>query len=148
MIFYVVLGLVVVWIAVLTFFVFKMKSHYNNLVTRTKARSLDDILDAILEKDKTFEHAIGGLQKDLKKITEDAQHHYQKMGFVRFNPFDRVGGDQSFVVSFLNGKNNGIILNFLYTRDGVRIYAKRVADGVSEEYDLSLEEKEAIKKAR
>lgn len=145
--YWIVIGVLLVWLSILTFLVLKMSGRYNNLITRTKKTNIDDILDVIVKKDELFEHEIRQLEKTLEKQISDSRFHYQKIGFMRFNPFDRVGGDQSFVVSFLDSENNGILLNFLYTRDGVRIYAKRVKNGASDEYELSTEEKEVIKKA-
>lgn len=145
--YWIISSVILMWLGFLTFLVIKMNNRYNSLITRTKKTNIDDILDVIIKKDELFEHEVRELQKILEKQVSDSRFHYQKVGFMRFNPFDRVGGDQSFVVSFLDGENNGILLNFLYTRDGVRIYAKRVKNGTSDEYELSTEEKEVIKKA-
>lgn len=117
------------------------------LTTRTKSGSIDEVLDSLLEKQRAGKHHIEELKKEVHRLTEDANLYIQKIGFLRFNPFSRVGGEQSFIVALLDKGDTGVILNFLYTRDGVRIYAKRVKGGKAEEYELSDEEKEAIKKA-
>jgi hypothetical protein len=65
----------------------------------------------------------------------------------RFNPFKEVGGDQSFSVALLNGKNNGLVISSLYTREGTRIYAKAITNGLSEKHPLTEEEEEIIKLA-
>jgi len=44
----------------------------------------------------------------------------------------------------LNKKNCGLILNFIYTRDGLRVYTKAVKDGKGDKYQLSEEEKKAV----
>ncbi len=136
------------WLVVVTAVVFKMKIHYSKLVTRTKKTSIDNVLDTILEQSQETHTQLQETKKAVKMLTADERLHIQKIGFVRFNPFERVGGDQSFVVAFLDDQDNGIILNFLYTREGVRTYAKKIKLGKSEEFELSTEEKEAIKKAQ
>lgn len=136
------------WILGLSIVVFRIKIHYDKLLKRTKRRNIDDILDFLLEKDENFSVEIKKIKEELEDLFEKEKFHYQKIGFLRFNPFDRVGGEQSFVLAFLDRENNGIVLNFLYTREGMRVYAKRVKQGISEEYELSTEEKEAIKKAK
>lgn len=136
------------WILGLSIVVFRIKIHYDKLLKRTKRRNIDDILDFLLEKDENFSVEIKKIKEELKDLFEKEKFHYQKIGFLRFNPFNRVGGEQSFVLAFLDRENNGIVLNFLYTREGMRVYAKRVKQGISEEYELSTEEKEAIKKAK
>jgi len=145
---YVVLSLLILWLLIISYFVYKIKSHYGRLVSRTKKTRIDEVLDTLLEKDNLFVKEISQIKKSIKEILYQEKFHYQKIGFLRFNPFERVGGEQSFIIALLNQEDSGLILNFLYTREGVRVYSKKVNKGVSEEYELSTEEKEAIKKAK
>lgn len=145
---YIFLGFLVFWLSMISFFLFKTRLHYNNLIQRTKKRRIDDVLDQLIEKDENNTKEIAIIKKNVEEIIYKSKFYYQKIGFLRFNPFDRVGGDQSFIIALLDSENTGLILNFLYTREGMRIYSKKVKSGVSEEYELSVEEKEAIKKAR
>lgn len=78
------------------------------------------------------------------KIVEDISHtSVQKTGFLRFNPFPGTGGDNSFVVSFLDRENNGMLLSSLYSREGVRIYAKQIEAG-QPKHALSDEEAKVL----
>ncbi len=67
----------------------------------------------------------------------------QKIGFLRFNPFQDTGGDQSFILVMLDRDNNGLLLSSLYAREGVRVYAKNIERGKSK-YPLSEEEKRVL----
>ena len=136
-----------IWIIILTFIVYQIRSHYRRLISRSKKGSIDEILDVLLEKDTDLSKKTEELGRELKSIVNNLRFKYQKLGFVRFNPFERIGGEQSFVVALLDGENNGILLNFLYTREGIRVYPKRLEKGKSLEHELSPEEEEAIKKA-
>jgi len=69
-----------------------------------------------------------------------------KVGLTRFNPFDGLGGDQSFILTLLDKKNSGIILTSLHNRDFTRIYAKSIKEGQPQNTTLSKEEKNAILK--
>lgn len=73
--------------------------------------------------------------------------HLQKMGFVRFNPFNDTGGDQSFCLAILNGHDTGIVISSLHSREQTRIYAKRIVAGKTEGVELSREEAEALNRA-
>ncbi len=86
------------------------------------------------------------LAKELTDFKKQSNFFVQKVGIVRFNPFREIGGDQSFSIALLDGKDSGIVLTSLYSREGSRVYAKPVQEGVSK-YQLSEEEKEAIEKA-
>ncbi len=146
MVIYLVAG-TVVWLLILSFIVFKLRNHYYNLISRTRKERLDEILDSLLDQDRKNFNEIELIKKEFKKEVESSKLHLQKVGLIRFNPFDRAGGEQSFVVAFLDEQDSGIILNFIYTRDGLRVYTKKVKQGKGEEYDLSDEEKKAIDKS-
>lgn len=139
---------VVIWLAILSFFVFKLRNHYYNLISRSRKQKLDEILDSLLDQDKKNYDEVELLKKEVNNQIRMARLHLQKVGLIRFNPFDRAGGEQSFVIAFLDSQDSGIILNFIYTRDGLRVYTKKVKDGKGEEYDLSEEEKRAVEKSR
>jgi len=69
-----------------------------------------------------------------------------KVGLTRFNPFDGLGGDQSFILTLLDEHNSGVILTSLHNRDFTRVYAKTIKDGQPQNTTLSKEEKNAILK--
>lgn len=110
---------------------------------------------------KNFEDVILNHSKSLKILDKDIQELYNisnqinilahkglhKFAMIRFNPFKEVGGDQSFAIALLNGKNNGLVISSLYTREGTRIYAKAIVNKLSEKYPLTEEEKEVIQLA-
>ncbi len=145
---YVGFGVVVVWLAVLSFFLLRSTQHYKRLTKGSQAGSIDQILDKILEKNDIHAKDIKTLNDALQKLDEDRHSYMQRFGYVKFNPFnDRVGGDQSFVIALLDNKQNGFVKTCMYTRDGVRVYVKPIKGGKSLDYELSQEEKEAIKKA-
>lgn len=143
----IVAGILFVWLLIVTIVVLKLRSHYYNLISTTKKEKLDDILDLLIETDKRIENEIGLIKKELSEEIKISKLHIQKVGLVRFNPFERTGGEQSFVTALLDQENNGIILNFIYTKDGLRVYTKRVKKGKGEEYELSEEERKAIEKS-
>lgn len=71
----------------------------------------------------------------------------EKIKLIRFNPFDDIGGDQSFILVLLNKENSGILLTSLHHRSFTRIYAKTIKNGQGDNITLSKEEKSAILKA-
>jgi len=91
---------------------------------------------------------IEDLKKYSEKIDKDGQLHIQKVGLIRFNPFKDTGGDQSFVLALVDGNDTGVVISGLYSRSGTRWYAKKVVSGKGVDYELSDEEKKAIKESR
>jgi len=112
-------------------------------------------------KVKNLEELLLDQAKDIQELDKDIQELFNisnqinrlasrgihKIGIVRFNPFKDVGGDQSFAIALLNGKNSGITISSLYTREGTRIYSKSIIEGKSDKHILTEEEKEAIDQA-
>lgn len=137
-----------IWLIVLSWIVLTLRHHYFNLISRTRRQHIDEILDALLATDKKVEVDTKRLKEELREEINRSKFHLQKIGLVRFNPFERMGGEQSFVLALLDGQDNGLTVNFIYTRDGLRVYTKRVKSGKGEEYDLSPEEKKAIEKSQ
>jgi len=90
---------------------------------------------------------IDDLSFRLEALEKKNGSNFQKAGVVRFNPFPGVGGEQSFSVALLDGKDNGVVITSHYLRECNRVYAKPVENGNST-YALSKEEKEAISKAQ
>lgn len=90
---------------------------------------------------------INNLKLYCDKIQKEGILHIQKIGLVRFNPFKDTGGDQSFVLSLVDGNDTGVIISGLYARSGTRWYAKKVVKGKSIGHDLSDEEKKSLREA-
>jgi hypothetical protein len=144
---YILIGACIFWLILLTFVFLKLRNHYYNLISTTKKERLDDILDSLIIGEKMLKVEVYELKKKLDGEMKKSALHLQKVGLVRFNPFGTVGGEQSFVAAFVDQENSGIVLNFIYTKEGLRVYTKRVKKGVGVEYELSKEEEIAIEKS-
>ena len=104
-------------------------------------------MDNLLKESELNKKDIEYLKEYSARIEKDGLLHIQKVGLIRFNPFKDTGGDQSFILSLIDGNENGVIISGLYSRSGTRWYAKRVANGKGIEHELSEEEKKALKEA-
>ena len=69
-----------------------------------------------------------------------------KINVTRYNPFEDIGGDQSFILVLLDKDNSGLLLTSLHHRSFSRIYAKPIKNGQGDNITLSKEEKSAILK--
>jgi hypothetical protein len=116
-------------------------------ITRgSEGRSLEAILEAHLEK-------VFAVGRDLDEVAartailEAAQRRaFQRVGLVRYNPFEETGGNQSFALALLDADGDGWVLSSLHARSGTRIYAKAITAGRTEA-GLSSEETDAIRQA-
>jgi ethanolamine utilization protein EutQ (cupin superfamily) len=110
-----------------------------------KEKEPQDVKEVLVELRKSQEK-IEVLSKKLDDLEKKSKLSIQKVGIVRFNPFNEVGSNQSFSLALLDENNNGIVITSLYTRQENRIYGKPIKAGESE-YVLSNEERQSIKSA-
>lgn len=124
----------------------RLLRRYN---TRIADGSVGEIIDCIAHQTQ----AISALESRLDDVNARLAEHsrniaqcLQKVGIVRFNAFEDVGGEQSFAVVLLNGEGSGLAISSLYGRQDSRVYAKRITNGESDRA-LSDEEKVALSEA-
>jgi len=98
---------------------------------------------------------IDKLEKEIKELFDGYEKIYKmafkgihKVGVVRYNPFNDIGGNQSFVIALLDGDKSGVIITSLHMREGTRIFSKAVFEGKSPKGSLTEEEEKAIKIAK
>ena len=112
-----------------------------------KNGNLIKILNSVLKSFDENSKSLKAFQKGIEVIKQDNLLHIQKLGLVRFNPFNEMGGDQSFSIALLNGKDNGVVITGLHTRERTRVYVIDIKGGKSK-HELSDEEKKALKIAQ
>ena len=110
-------------------------------------RSLETILDAYLEKTLHVGRTVTDLEARTGALEAIGRRAVQRIGLVRYNPFEETGGNQSFALALLDGDEDGFIISSLHARAGTRIYAKALTRGRAEGA-LSDEEAEALRLAR
>ena len=124
----------------------KTTKQIDKLLEKGKIKDFKDIFLSQKEKNNDLEIKIKEAFSKIENLNNVLGKTIQKTGIVRFNPFNGVGGNQSFAIALLDEKNNGFIISSLFAQEGNRVYAKAIKDGKSE-HSLSDEEKEAITKA-
>lgn len=80
-------------------------------------------------------------------LDENMKSNIQKVGMIRYNPFDEMGGNLCFALALLDAEDNGVVLNGIHSRTGSFTYAKPIQMGVSI-YMLSDEEVQAVEMAK
>ncbi|BCX14610.1 MAG: hypothetical protein KatS3mg088_293 [Patescibacteria group bacterium] len=144
--FFIWLVLVSVWLVFLSIIFVWFFLKINSLIRNEDKKGFVKVFEGILKQEKENLKEIGELRAEVKKISEEGINHFQKLGLVRFNPFNETGGDHSFSLSLLDGKNNGLVMTGLHTRERTRLYVKPIK-ALKSEYELSTEEEKAINKA-
>jgi hypothetical protein len=131
--------LLAVWVLIL-------ELRLRKLFKGKSGRDLEEVISSIRKELSKTNITVEEIEKYLKTAEVRIQKSVQKIGLVRFNPFENTGSNQSFAISLLDEKNDGIVISSLYSRDKMGVYAKPIVNGKSE-YSLSEEEEEAIEQA-
>jgi len=124
----------------------RLKSSYNSFMKGKDGRTLEaSILERFEELDEVTQMSLKNRQ-DIKKINEEMLSNFQKVGILRYNAFDEMGGKLSFALTLLDGENNGFIINSMHSREGCYNYIKEIVKGASY-IELSEEEAESLERA-
>ncbi len=126
--------------------VFMLKQRFDTFFHLGKGDGLEGILADQNKRVREMTDELKMVRNDVARLDVMAETSIQKVGLVRFNPFDDTGGDQSFALALLDSSDNGVIVSSLYSREGTRIYAKSIIRGESRHH-LTDEEREAIRRA-
>ena len=148
MVLYILLSVFFGWLIILTYYLIKVRTHYDKLTAGGKFHHIDKVLEKLIGDDERATKEIQEIKREVGDILKRSTVYVKKIGMVKFNPFGRSEGEKSFVISLLNGEESGVVVNFIYTHEGLRVYAKKVLHGKGEEYELSEEEKRSLQIAK
>ncbi|MBA2381415.1 MAG: DUF4446 family protein [Chloroflexi bacterium] len=124
----------------------RLRRRLDGLTRGAEGKSLDGVLDAHVDKVYAVARELAELSARSAVLEAAGRRAIQRVGLVRFNPFEDTGGNQSFAVALTDTAGTGVIVSSLHTRTGTRVYAKAVTDGRSDGA-LSDEEIEALRLA-
>jgi hypothetical protein len=140
-----IIGLLVL-VAALSRRVGRLRTRIEGLTRGEEGRSLEAVLDAHLQKVHEVGRELDELSARSAVLEANGRRAFQRVGLVRFNPFEDTGGNQSFAVALLDAYGDGFVLSSLHARAGTRVYAKALTNGRSDAA-LSGEEAEALRVA-
>ena len=141
-------GAIFFWLAFLSVIFYNLYKHYQRLTKGITKKDLKTILEELLKSLDKEKENLESLGREVQKIRGENVYNIQKVGLVRFNPFAETGGNQSFSLALLDGEDNGFVITSLHSREMTRIYAKPVKKQKADGYELSTEEKQALKSAK
>lgn len=125
----------------------KKKYDYFMGANRRPSHNLEMKIEEYYETSKRIEEKYSKLLDMVTDMDKTDKTKIQKVGLIRYNPFDEMGGNLCFAVALLDGHDNGVVLNGIHSRTGSFTYAKPIEMGVST-YMLSEEEIKAVEMAK
>lgn len=121
----------------------KMKKRLDKFLTGKDGKSLEQDIIGLFEDNKFLKVNADKNKKDMRVLTKKLENAYQKMGLVKYDAFQQMGGQLSFSLCLLDDNNNGFIINSVHSTEGCYSYTKEIKAGESA-IDLGEEEEEAL----
>lgn len=122
----------------------KINKNYKTFMKKLgNGNNIDDMLKKYIERVEEVNEKNEEIIKYCNRLDKDISLCIRKVGMVRYSAFKDTGSDLSFALALLNDKNDGVLLNGIYSREMSNIYAKQVKEGKTNT-KLTEEEKQAL----
>ena len=107
------------------------------------AKALEEVIVSRMNQIESLISANEKNEKAIHQLNKNMQTTFQRVGLVKYDAFQEMGGKLSFSLALLNKTNDGFIINAMHSREGCYTYIKEIIDGNSV-IALSEEEQEAL----
>ncbi len=139
----VLIGIVLLLLIVLLVKISQLKKRLDSFTVGNDGKSLEEDIIGIIEDNKFLKLNAESNQKEIRALTKNQESAFQKMGLVKYDAFQQMGGQLSFCLCLLDENNNGFLLNSVHSTEGCYSYTKEIKAGESS-IDLGNEEAEAL----
>jgi len=128
----------------------RLQRYQRNQHVILGSRGSVDIVEHVSSVDEKLTNVRLALE-DLTLATRDHDVRIDaglsRVGIVRFDAYQDLGGRQSTAVAFLNSIGDGVVITTVVSRDFARMYVKLIKEGQAD-IALAPEENEAVEQAR
>ena len=121
----------------------KLKKRMDKFLLGKDGQSLEEDIASLFEDNKLLKNNTEKNRKDIRTLYKNMESTYQKMGLVKYDAFNQMGGQLSFSLALLDENNNGFIINSVHSTEGCYSYTKEIKQGESS-ISLGTEEAEAL----
>ena len=121
----------------------KLSRRYKKFMSGKNAKSLEQDIEGIFEDNKFIKASTEKNRKDIQALYRKFEGAFQKVGIVKYDAFNQMGGQLSFSLALLDENDNGFILNSVHSTEGCYSYTKEIKKGICE-ISLGDEEKKAL----
>lgn len=121
----------------------KLKKRLDKFIVGKDGLSLEQEIIGLCEDNKFLKNSTEKNKKDIRNLYKRLETVYQKMGLVKYDAFNQMGGQLSFSLALLDENNNGFIINSVHSTEGCYSYTKEIKNGTCA-ISLGTEEAEAL----
>ena len=121
----------------------KLKKRLDQFLLGKDGASLEQDILKLYDDNQFLRELEEKDRNDIDTIFKRMQTVYQKMGLVRYDAFNQMGGQLSYSLALLDENDNGFIINSVHSTEGCYSYSKEIRNG-DNNITLSAEEAEAL----
>jgi len=149
---YIFIGIIVLFLLLIVLIIVqnvkikKLEKRISNFMKGKEALSLEDEIVGLFEDNKFIKNETEKNKKEIDALYKKVSYCFQKMGIVKYDAFNQMGGQLSFSLCLLDEKNNGFLMNSVHSAEGCYSYTKEIIGGKSK-LELGEEEKQALEEA-
>lgn len=120
-----------------------MKKRIKKFMSGRDAESLEDQIIELFEDNQYMKASSEKNKKDIMDINKRMMHCFQKVGIVKYDALNQMGGQLSYALALLDEEDNGYIINSVHGNEGCYSYTKVIKNGRSD-IELGTEERKAL----
>ena len=121
----------------------KLNKRCNSFMKGKSGKSLEQDIVRLYEDNQILKDGMNDNKRNIRSISKQLTKAIQKIGIVRYNAFQTMGGNLSYSLALLDENNDGFILNTIHSTEGCYSYTKDIVNGNCD-ITLSPEEQKAI----
>ncbi|WP_027216480.1 DUF4446 family protein [Butyrivibrio fibrisolvens] len=123
-----------------------LKRRILKFMSGRDAESLEDQIVELFEDNQYMKAASDKNKNDIIDLNKRMRHCFQKVGIVKYDALNQMGGQLSYALALLDEEDNGYIINSVHGNEGCYSYTKVIKDGRSD-IELGTEERKALENA-
>ncbi len=124
----------------------RLKSSYQTFMKGKDGKTLEESMREKFAEAEAILKFTKQNRQDIREINRKLDTTYRKLGIVKYDAFNEMGGKLSFALAMLDGNDSGWVINAMHSREGCYTYVKEIVKGESY-VELAEEEAEALDKA-
>ena len=96
----------------------KLRKKYLIFMRGKEASSLEEDIINLYNDNKALKEKITQNRRDIKALYKLQRKNVQKIGLVKYDAYQQMGGLLSFALVLLDEDNNGLVLNSVHSTEG------------------------------
>lgn len=108
-----------------------LTKRYESFMGGRDARTMEDVIKGRLDEIEDIKLKAFKNGKDIAELFDKMESTLCKVGLVKYDAFNEMGGKLSFALVLLNEHNTGLSMNSMHGPEGSYVYVKEIINGQS-----------------